>query len=365
MNNKKRKATIVTIYDQMPNIGNRLQNYAVQTVLEKLDFEVSTLSYQKSLLTRTMKIKAFAQRITNYSLPGNKKYWKLFPKRIHEFDKFNKSFIRTEQIKDISQIKAADYYVLGSDQVWNPTWYNEDRIKEELFLLTFAKPEQKICFSPSFGLNTLPAEWIKRFHDNLLQFPRLSVREEAGKKIIKELTGANATVTIDPTLMLDKSEWKVIEQKPNVINNERFILTYFIGGRSERVEEDLKSYASEINAKIYNLLDMEQEDLYVVSPVHFLWLIEHSSLVLTDSFHACVFSFLFGKPFLVYLREGTENNMFSRIDTLLKKFYLERKYVDSGLPNELFEADYSRGYKQLEFERKKTLDFLKKSMDIE
>ena len=55
----------------------------------------------------------------------------------------------------------------------------------------------------------------------------------------------------------------------------------------------------------------------------------------------------------------------SRINTFLKTFFLERKYVNSNLKNNLLEANYDEGYKQLEIERKKTLDFLKKSMSME
>lgn len=100
-------------------------------------------------------------------------------------------------------------------------------------------------------------------------------------------------------------------------------------------------------------------------PSEFIYLIANAKLVMTDSFHACVFSFLFNKPFLVYSREGSEGNMMSRMDTLLGKFDLKRKYVDSGLSNDIFECDYSNGYKQLVKERAKVEAFLHKSLHIE
>ena len=97
-------------------------------------------------------------------------------------------------------------------------------------------------------------------------------------------------------------------------------------------------------------------------PREFLYLIDHADLVLTDSFHACVFSFIFGKPFRVYPREGKETNMLSRINTLLKTFSLERKFSESGLKNDWLEHDYSAGYEALKTEREKAKQYLKSSI---
>ena len=94
-------------------------------------------------------------------------------------------------------------------------------------------------------------------------------------------------------------------------------------------------------------------------------MIKNAELILTDSFHACVFAFLFKKPFLVYSRQGQEQGMMSRIDTLLTKFNINRKFVDSGINNELLEANYENGYEILDRERKKAIEFLKEALAIE
>lgn len=361
-----KKVTIVTIYDPVPNFGNRLQNYAVQNILENLNCQAETLSFEKPALTGKKKLKALAQKLSNCSLPGEKDYWRNFPARVNTFARFNKTYIKTRRIRNIAQIRPMDYYVLGSDQVWNPAWYHEGDMKKELFLLTFARPEQKVCFSPSFGVNELPEEWKPWFKEHLQTFPRLSVREEAGKQIIKDLIGQDAEILIDPTMMLDKSDWLQIAKKPkNIACDQPYILTYFIGGRSDRVNSDLHCMARQHHWQVYNLLDIAQSDLYVTGPSEFVYLISRAQLVLTDSFHACVFSFLFGKPFLVYDRQGTEGNMMSRMNTLLKTFHLERKCVDSGLPNDILECNYQHGYEVLASERQKVINYLKKAMHIQ
>lgn len=358
---KRKSATIITIYDQIPNIGNRLQNYAVQEVLKKLNFDVTSISYQKSVISGKKKLKYYFQILTRYHLPGDKVYWKLFPKRIAAFNKFNKKFIYTYKIQKIADIKKSDFYVLGSDQVWNPKWYSDCELKKDLFMLTFAEAKQKICFSPSFSVEKLPEQWNNWFKKNLSTFPSLSVREESGAKLIEKLTGKTVSVTIDPTLMLERKEWISIATVPkNVDCNKSYILTYFIGGRSEQVNTDLKKYAKIIGAEVYNLLDMNQPNLYITSPSDFIYLVANSKLVITDSFHACVFSFIFERPFLLYDRINGKN-MMSRMDTFFRIFDLERKYIHSGLANNLLECNYNNGYKILNEEKSKTITFLKKS----
>ena len=77
-----------------------------------------------------------------------------------------------------------DYFCIGSDQVWNPEWY--DDLKKEIYLLTFSRPEQKVCMAPSFGVEHLVAEWQEWFGKQLKSFPYLAVREKSGAKIIED-----------------------------------------------------------------------------------------------------------------------------------------------------------------------------------
>lgn len=364
------KTTIITIYDPRPNYGNRLQNYAVVSVLKKFGCQVETIAFEKSNISINKKtmIKYQIQKLFRFNLPGDTNYWKCDFKKRLTFHRFNKKYIATKNISTLDEAKEiqTDYFVLGSDQVWNPAWYGSCSLKKDLFLLTFARPEQKVCFSPSFGVEQLPKEWEAWFKEHLSTFPTISVREEAGAKIVKELTGKDATVLIDPTMMLDSSQWIKIARKPKSINCDKpYIVTYFLGNRSQRIENDLQKYAKENSLAVYNLLDYDQPDVFVADPSEFIYLIANAKLVMTDSFHACVFSFLFNKPFLVYSREDSEGNMMSRMDTLLGKFDLKRKYVDSGLSNDIFECDYSNGYKQLVKERAKAEAFLHKSLHIE
>lgn len=364
-NRKLKNVKIITIYDPNPNYGNRLQNYAVQAVLKGMDFDTVTISFQKDALSGKRFLKYWAMKFSFYHLPGNSSYWKNYPKKIQKFNEFNWKYISTQKIKDINEIGSSDFFVLGSDQVWNPEWYSDSELKKDMFMLTFARPEQKVCFSPSFSIDKLPDEWIPWFKEWLPTFPNLGTREDSGATIIKELTGRDAAVTIDPTLMLDKCAWRKISKEPEDVDcSEKYILTYFLGERNVQTDESIKTYCSQTGInRVYHMNDLDYPELYVTSPDEFIYLVDHATLVLTDSFHACVFSFIFGKPFLCYDRIGV-NNMNSRFETLFDKFDLKSKYINSGLKNELLECNYENGYKVLEVEREKMLDFLKKSMKM-
>lgn len=361
------RAAIVTIYDPKPNYGNRLQNYAAQEILAKEGFETVTISFEKRVLTGEMKLKYWLQKMTAYRLPGDSTFWRIEPPKFISFERFNKKFIRTVHVDSIEEVdKNADFYLIGSDQVWNPSWYNDCPMKKDMYFLTFAPSKKKVCMAPSFGISELPDEWVDYFREQLNTFPMLSVREQAGAELIYKLTGRTAEVVIDPTLMLDEEEWLKIAQKPRKIAcSKPYILTYFLGGRTAEQERYINHIAKEYGLEVYHLLDRSEPLLYAASPEEFLYLMKCAALLFTDSFHVCVFSFLFKRPFLVYQRNGNENQIFSRIESLLETLHLQRKYADSGMENDLFECDYTEGQLRLQKERAKALSFLRKSMGLE
>lgn len=359
-----KRVAIVTVI--IYNFGNRLQNYAVQEVLNGLGFLPETLRSPQSSKSRWQY--GFQQLFKNPLWTAKKTAAyvtrKLFDNiRETNYKLFDNNITWGAQILQDGSPGEYDYYSIGSDQVWNPLGYDVEPWKKSAFLLAFVPPEKRICFSPSFGISKLPDEWKPLFKEELSKFRKISVREDAGAAIVKDLTGKDADVLIDPTCMLDMNQWMKIAKKPEGFDSEKpYILSYFLGGRSNRVNRDLKNYASRYDLRVCNLSDPLARDLYLCGPSEFVWLMAHAKLILTDSFHGSVFSFLFQKPFVVYDRNNETKNESSRIETLLKKFDLQRKFADSGLPNDLFECDYQRGYEQLKKEREKARRFLLESL---
>ena len=338
---------IITIIDR--NCGNRLQNYAAQEVLKQYGV-VETIPFikkDKRILSKWL-IKKFLRKLKKqYSYA-----WEEFNLKI----KFG-PYTFAEKYHNV--VERYDFVCLGSDQVWNTKWYEENPLRKDAFLLNFFDAKQKVCFAPSFGVSEIGDEWKLLFAEKLKEIPYLSVREEAGAEIIKQLTGKSAEVLIDPTLMLDANEWRKIEKKPRYLQSKkRIVLTYFLGELTEEMESKVSEIKKQYDCDVVNMHELLQNKDKNIGPAEFLYLLDHAFIVMTDSFHASVFSFIFEKPCLLYARAGAETGMLSRLDTLIQKFGLERKYINSGLENDLLECDYSYGLQQLEKERRKVRLFL-------
>lgn len=351
---------LITIFDSN-NYGNKLQNFAAVKIIESFGLNPYTLIIHKQNNIIKTKIKMLINMLTGYRLSKNQYSWQRFIR----FRQFDKKYLNQSQLLVKGKLESDnfDYFIIGSDQVWNPTWYKYDPIRKNAFLLTFARPEQKICMAPSFGISELPEEWKVYFKECLNTFPMLSVREEDGAKIIKELTGRDAQVVIDPTLMLDSSEWRKIEKKPKLNIEKPYIVKCFLGNQTQN--NYIKTIADKNGLEIIDVLDKSNSIYAHCGPQEFLYLIDHAELVCTDSFHATVFSILFKKPFLEFYRHiDGEAAMNSRIDTLLKKLCLEDRLPGNVSDEDIFKCDYSKAYELLETERKKSYDFLKKSFHI-
>ena len=221
---------------------------------------------------------------------------------------------------DVDFAKVADeydYFVTGSDQVWNP--YFADL--EKLFI-KFAPGEKRIAYAASISCPEIPQDKQQTFIDGVNGMKEISVREQAGADLIQQLTGRRVQVVADPTMLVTAEDWRSIARKPSWLKgDEQLLVTYFLGKRPDSV---IESIARENGLQIVNMLDERVFEHYAIAPEEWLWLIDHARFMYTDSFHGTVFSILFRTPFVVTERvdAGCASKMTSRIDTLLAKFDL-------------------------------------------
>ena len=282
-------------------------------------------------------------------------------KKIYKVKEFNKKYIKStgytvSSNKNISDLKKKyEIFVVGSDQVWNPNWRLSD-----IDLLTFADNNQKIAFSASFGVNSIPREKEENVRKNLKKFKAISVREDSAKKIVEELTKRkDVQVLIDPTMILTQEEWDKILKKPEQLKHDKYILNYFLGGLSKERKKEIYRIAEKNNCEVINVLDKRSE-FYAMDPREFLYLEKHAFLICTDSFHSSVFGLLYDRPFIVFERDNTNINMNSRIETLLTKFNLENRKFSGKITKENIEHNYEKAYQKLEIERNEVNEFIEK-----
>lgn len=366
-----KKIGIITINDYS-NYGNRLQNYATQLFLENIGYSAYTIRNEANTLKESEKrvlTKIRERGVKNSMLLISNKLRRkgtkeLLSKKISRFKEFSREYINETDFlltednipKDINE--KFDFFVTGSDQVWNPHY----RYGSSIDFLTFASQEKRIAFSPSFGVSNIPLEYQESYTKWLSEMKGLSVREEAGAKIIGKLTGRNSEVLVDPTLLITKKEWLKVSKSPDFKPVNNYILTYFLGNQGKIIKNQVNKFAKKNNLSVINLLDIKDKDAYIADPSEFIDLINSASLVLTDSFHGTIFSIIMKKPFIVFDRVENNNiSMSSRIDTLLKKFNLNNRYyknIDSN--DEVFITNYDHVEEILRSERQKTVNYLNK-----
>lgn len=343
------------------NFGNKLQNYAVIETLNKLGCNANTIWIENSFKSCAIKqeLKRLKRLFFDYFIDYNRnKYFLIFNRLLN----INYKIVFNNDIQKLFDI--FDYFIVGSDQVWNYHYFDNDNI----YLLKKSSVNKNIAFSASFGISSIPEKYHYRYKECLNNFKAISVREDKAKEIVEELTKRKDVITlIDPTMLLTPEEWDKISIRPKQldgINEDKYILNYFLGELSESRKKEIERVAIENNCHVINILD-KNDPFYECGPSEFLFLEKHAFLICTDSFHSSVFAILYNRPFIVYEREDKVEKMNSRIDTLLNKFKLEnRRYNGKEITKDNLKHDYTEAYKILEKERKKSKDFLERALDI-
>ncbi|WP_304153462.1 polysaccharide pyruvyl transferase family protein [Megamonas hypermegale] len=360
------------------NYGNRLQNYALRKVLLNYADVVDTIWFEKNNYLPDKKIwniKNIAKYILNWkdSRMYLNKYYIRDCIREYNIKTFSDKYIPIKYdfcIKEDLNNKY-DYFIVGSDQVWNPNlWGFSNNDKD--FFLNFADKNKRIAYAASFGIEKIPEEKVNLFKDGLKSMKAISVREKEGMKIVKNLINRDVSIVVDPTMLLGKKDWHDIGEKPGWYNGEKYILTYFLGkaNKYENLNSIISSLSREKGWKVYNLLDKNSFNTYVSTVEEFIYLIEHAELICADSFHATVCSILMERPFLVVNCNNNEkNNMSSRLFTLLSLFGFEDRFLtvenDKNLSiDDIFEINYSKVNNILNRERKKAISYIETSLEI-
>ena len=328
----------VTIYtlNGYYNYGNRLQLFALSKILKSMHID------NNSYWPRNKKenAKLFLKHATPLAL----RY-----KKDRRLRTFTKEYI-TKQVK----APTGKTIIVGSDQVWNPNY-----LKKYPHLLN-TNQAKNISYAASIGASSLTNEQKEMFKSSLKKYSAISVREQSAKVLLQPLTNKKIEVVVDPTLLLDKAEYEALERRPKKLaKNEKYILCYILGNRD--YESIIEKYAKANSYRTIYFSDKPDSNYGVEE---FLYLIHHAEIICTDSFHACVFSFIFERPFIAFRRTGESDYMYTRLQNLIDTFKLKnREFNGKEITKENLEVDYTEAKEILKREQKKSLDFLKKALD--
>lgn len=315
------KINLLTIHWGYSN-GAVLQTYATAEILEKCGHEVSVINITHP---------------TKYHFnPLKKRTYKYFFTNIN-YERFRKRHFPnlTKKMRSIemSKLPTADYYVIGSDQVWNRDVTSTNSLS---FFLDFVTDTKKIALASSFGKGdwTEDASYTAKVKELIGRFDAIAVREKSAVDICKEVFNVNAIQVVDPTIALGDFNDFIIDKK-----NKNNVFSFFINNIPEK-NQILSTISKELNKPLYK--ESKIETLFKRSPRKWLENIYNAEFIVTDSFHGLVFSLLFNKPFIVVIGDKAKA---TRLISLLHLVGLDDRAIDS--------------YKELE----EKIDILHKKID--
>src|SRR5262249_10477939 len=248
------------------NFGNRLQNYAMQRIISELGFSCSTIlntPCPAPVRPRSL-VRRLGGRLARRGFRGRD----LRARKDARAPALNRAPIPETDFSIYPDTPTGDldamydYFVVGSDQVWNP----EFRKLAEIDFLTFAGKRKRIAFSASIGMPEIPEEHRAFYSERLRDFAHISVRENAAAALVHDLTGRTVPVTIDPTLMLGEADWAALATAHPARPGTDYLLTYFLDPRSAACDELIRSCADRLSLKVVHLNDFSVGTFYAADP---------------------------------------------------------------------------------------------------
>ncbi len=315
------------------NYGGILQAYALQTVLERMGHEVIVFNKYPVkkrtnfiVLIKRIIYKLLGRKVIVFSEIKNNKEAPFLNKNIMEFRQEYLHEIYLNTSEEIGKLNL-DCIVVGSDQIWRPKYYKEQwRENVDNAFLAFTKgwKIKRVAYAASFGTDEWEYDDVETndIKKAIMLFDSISVRELSGVRIVKEKLNADATFVLDPTMLLHASDYEKIVSSYKTPKSKGNLLVYILDPNDKKTEilelvllqqQFTPFYINRDNIPLSEPLENR------IKPGVDIWLrgFMDAEFVITDSFHACVFSLLFNKPFVVI---GNSARGMARFHSLLSIF---------------------------------------------
>ena len=337
------------------NYGAMLQTYALKTACEKFGATVSVINYTPDYIKRQYEYfkvskNAKSNLLKLFNLPANIK------KQIR-FEKFKNNLFN---LKNESENTEYDAVLYGSDQIWNPAVGGD--FDPFFFGCNNISAKRNVAYAASIGKTEFNEKEKISFKKLVKNLSAISVREESAEKMVSGLTDMPVNVTLDPTLLTEAADWE--KAAARIIHPKKYILVYEVS-----VFPETETAARALSAKtglpivriLYNRTKLKYgyKTLADLGPAEFLGWIKNAEYVVTSSFHGTALSILFEKEFYTVPHRSYP----TRMTDLLSKLELSERVIFT-LPEKIEVIDYKAVGARLAAERKKSLDFIKKSINL-
>ncbi|MEQ4671090.1 polysaccharide pyruvyl transferase family protein [Providencia manganoxydans] len=319
------------------NYGGLLQAYALQTFLKKQGHDVLTVDFyvedekniQIKQLIRDFIKKYILRRQVDpiYSLTKKDKL------RISQYTShfIAENIKKTQHISELNEFTYLkqyqfDAYIVGSDQVWRPS-YSPGM---SAFFLSFLKDDNKtkrIAYAASFGVdhcNEFTEMELNQYSLLSQKFHAIGVREDSAIVLCRKYLKVNAELVLDPTLLLEKDEYiKLINNDITSPPNGNMMV--YVLDKNDEKSQIINAVSENYKLQPYTVMPSSYNDVF---PPVTQWLrgFLDASFVVTDSFHGVVFSIIFNKQFIAI---GNRSRGLARFLSILKLFNLENRLIFS------------------------------------
>lgn len=360
------------------NYGGILQAYALQTVLEHLGHQTEILQVQRPRKLPCYRMpQAYAKRFIKKFVLGHsetrffeEQWWNKegIPAMRKCTDQFLNKHLHLRHMHSIKEVQPTDYdgYVVGSDQVWRKIYFSSMMHTSicDAFL-RFAKDwkVKRIAYAASFGTDTWEYTDKETFLCGVLlqQFDAVTVREASAVELCKKKFDVDATHVLDPTMLLTTHDYLQLIKKAHFPkskgNMHCYILDY--SPKKQALIDNIANERGLLPFSVLNPIHIQVKNAAeLTQPPVEQWLraFHDSEFIVTDSFHACVFSILFRKQFVVY---GNEGRGMARFYSLLTILGLEDRLVyNYEQYRKLAPIDYDIVYTKLDAWRSQSLEVL-------
>lgn len=342
------------------NYGGILQAYALQNVLFELGIDNKVLNLRtKEASFFSINYAKFLIAKTFISRHKNAKFEILR----HDLDarKFiEKNIVLTDEIYGFSDLKRVckdekfDAFVLGSDQVFNQGNFMNFG---EYFSLGFIQNAVKIAYAASFGGEFKGWKNLSTHRENLAKFRAISVREQNAIKICKEILNLKADFVLDPTLLARREIYDKFCTNLDESSSQNTKIFAYILDPNEKTTQILDNASQKSRCKIAQVNDRANR----LKIEEWLSAIKSAKFIITDSFHGCVFSIIFGKPFFAIINEARGN---ARFHSLFNMLNLDNRVIKDVNFELNLAMNYDEIYKILDEKRKFSIDFLKQNLKV-
>lgn len=368
------KVGIITFHHSY-NCGSMMQAFAMQKIVEKLGYIAEIIDFsndgQKKLYSAWFSNNSIKNMVKNLLIMPHIEQIKINNACYEEFMKeaMNLSSAKFSELRQLDD-DGYNFVIAGSDQIWNITIDDSD----DAYFLPWVKKAVKIAYAPSFGARNI-AEYASDksvYAAYIRDIKNLSVREKNGKRWIKELTGSDAAVVLDPTLLLERADYDCLI-KNNLDLPDNYIFYYAphyskdINLLVESISKKYKMPVVAFNSKNFYVKRMNVQGFMLPSyesPASYLELIKKAGLIITTSFHGTVFSSIYKKKFWIVKNGGMLAND-DRVKTMTDMLDLGDRIIPIVFDEKidyLKEKDYSTYETNLKIHQKRSKEFLSKAL---